>query len=62
MPHDKPTTRTGSTKPRETQHLTESQKRALDLQADAEHADGNEREKLTRKMKVLGEKKKTPRH
>ena len=49
------TTRIGTAKPRETQHLTDSQKQALDLQADAEHTDGNEREALTRKIKKFGE-------
>ena len=51
---NKPLTRTGATKPAETSHLREKQKRALDVQADAEHTDGPEREKLTRKMTELG--------
>jgi len=61
MTNDKQTTRTGAAKPNETQHLSESQKQALDVQADAEHTDGSERERLTQKMKQLGGKKKTPR-
>lgn len=59
---DKPqTSRTGAAKPCETEHLTESQKHALDIQAEAEHTDGTEREVQTRKMQRLGEGKMNPR-
>jgi hypothetical protein len=47
----KPTTRIEASAPRATRHLTSGQKRALDLQAEAEHTDGPKREKLTRKIK-----------
>lgn len=50
----KPKTRIGAAAPAETAHLDGNQKRALDLQADAEHTDGREREKLTRKIEELG--------
>jgi hypothetical protein len=61
MTNDKQTSRIGAAKPIETRHLSESQKQALDVQADAEHTDGGEREKLTQKMKQLGWDKRTPR-
>jgi hypothetical protein len=47
----KPKTRTEAAAPNATRHLTPGQKRALDLQAEAEHTDGPKREKLTRAMK-----------
>jgi hypothetical protein len=47
----KPKTRSEAAAPRATQHLTPGQKRALDLQAEAEHAEGSRREKLTREIK-----------
>lgn len=50
MSTQKPKTRTEATKPTETKHLTDADKRALDIEAEAEHADGKQREKLTRKM------------
>ena len=54
MTEDQPETRTGATQPAATKHLTERQKKALDVQADAEHTDGAERERLTRKIEKLG--------
>jgi hypothetical protein len=50
----KPKTRAEASAPRATDHLIEPQKKALDLQADAEHTDGREREKLTRQIEKLG--------
>ncbi len=50
MKTPKPKHRTEASKPEETQHLTEAQKRALDLQDEAEHADGKRREDLTQKI------------
>jgi hypothetical protein len=50
MSTQKPKTRTEAAKPAQTKHLTEADKQALDIQADAEHTDGKQREKLTRKM------------
>lgn len=52
MSTQKPKTRTEATKPSETGHLTDADKRALDIEADAVHTDGKQREKLTRKMTV----------
>lgn len=49
-----PKTRTEASAPEATKHLNENQKMSLDLQADAEHAGGLEREKLTRKIEELG--------
>jgi len=46
----KPKTRSGATKPESTRHLSEADKRKLDIEADAQHTDGAQREKLTRKM------------
>jgi hypothetical protein len=54
MNNKQPETRTEATKPEETRHLDPGQKKALDLGGDAEHADGPEREKLTRKAEELG--------
>lgn len=59
--NDKPKTRVEASAPRATEHLTESQKKALDLQADAEHTDGREREALTRQIEKLGGSAKTNR-
>jgi len=53
----KPKSRAEASAPRATDHLTEPQKKALDLQADAEHTDGHEREKLTRQIEQLGGQK-----
>ena len=53
MIENKPTTRTEATEPAATQHLDKGQKQALDLHAEAEHTDGERREKLTRKIKKL---------
>ncbi len=50
MSTQKPKTRTEAAKPSQTKHLTEADKRALDIEADAEHTDGKQREKMTRKM------------
>lgn len=50
MSTQKPKTRTEAAKPAQTRHLTEADKRALDREAEAEHTDGRERERLTRKM------------
>jgi hypothetical protein len=50
MKKKKPATRTEASKPRETRHLTGAQKTVLDIQAEAEHAGGRAREKLTRQM------------
>lgn len=55
MSENKPETRTEAAAPKATEHLDKGQKRALDVQADAEHTDGREREKLTRKMEKLGD-------
>jgi hypothetical protein len=52
----KPKTRTEASKPEETKHLSAAQKRALDSQAEAEHTDGKERKKLTRKTESQLEK------
>ena len=54
MKKNNPETRTEAAAPEATKHLNENQKRSLDLQADAEHAGGLEREKLTRKIEELG--------
>lgn len=53
LPHmnsTKPKTRTEANKPEETKHLSPGQKRALDVQSEAERTDGKDREKLTHKM------------
>jgi hypothetical protein len=50
MSSQKPKSRMEANKPSEVKHLTAEQKRALDLQGEAEHVDGKDREKLTRKM------------
>ena len=60
MNNNNPKTRTEASAPEATKHLDENQKRSLDLQADAEHAGGQEREKLTRKMEELGSSVKPP--
>ena len=49
MDTSKPETRTGADKPEETKHLSSTEKRALEKQGEAEHADGEQREKLTPK-------------
>ena len=54
MNNEKPATRIEATKPAATHHLDADQKKALDVQADAEHTDGPERERLTRKITKLG--------
>ncbi len=54
MKNEKPATRTEATEPAATNHLDAGQKKALDVQADAEHTDGPERERLTRKITKLG--------
>lgn len=54
MNENKPETRTEAAKPAETEHMDDGQKEALDVQADAEHTDGQEREDLTEKMDRLG--------
>lgn len=54
MNKNNPKTRTEASAPEATSHLSEKQKMSLDLQADAEHAGGVEREKLTRKIEELG--------
>ena len=61
MSQSKPETRTEATAPAVTRHLNGDQKKALDLQADAEHTDGSDREKLTRKITKLGREKKAKR-
>lgn len=61
MKKTKPHTLIGASAPTETRHLTEDQKQALDVQSEAEHADGPRREKLVRKMTVLGGKPKPRR-
>jgi hypothetical protein len=43
---EKPTSRTEATKPKETEHLDEAQKQALDDQSLVEHSDGPLKEKL----------------
>jgi hypothetical protein len=53
MIKNKPKTRSEAAAPAATQHLHEGQKKALDVQADAEHTDGPEREKLTRQVEKL---------
>lgn len=50
MNTSKPKTRTEAAAPQETQHLSDEELRALDLNADAEHTDGRKREQLTRKI------------
>ena len=55
MKKPKPTTRSEASAPEATKHLDEGQKQALDHQADAEHTDGPEREKLTEKIKQEGD-------
>jgi hypothetical protein len=39
-----------------TEHLSEEQKKALELQADVEHTDGLQRERLTEEADRLGDK------
>lgn len=46
----KPKTRSEAAKPESTAHLSEGDKRKLDIEADAQHADGKQRERLTRRM------------
>jgi hypothetical protein len=46
----KPKTRIEAAKPESTKHLSDADKRKLDIEAEAQHADGKQREKLTRKM------------
>jgi hypothetical protein len=55
--NNKAETRTEAAEPAATRHLNDGQKHALDLHADAEHVDGPEREKLTRKIAKLGDPK-----
>ena len=43
---DKPNSRTEATKPKDTAHLTEEQKQALDDQELVEHTDGPLKEKV----------------
>ena len=62
MTPKKPLTRTGASAPKATKHLNENQKQSLDLQAEAEHTDGREREKLTRKIEKLGNSEKHDLH
>jgi hypothetical protein len=50
MKSTKPKTRTGASKPSATRHLSEAEKRTLEVQEEAEHASGRKRERLTRKM------------
>lgn len=57
MTERQPQTRTGATKPEATRHLDTDQERALDATADAEHADGKQREDLIRKVEKLGGKR-----
>ena len=52
----KTTSRVGASAPEATKHLTETQKKALDTHAEAEHADGPERERLTREIQKSAEK------
>jgi hypothetical protein len=52
MSSQKPKSRMEANKPSEVKHLSADQKQVLDLQAEAEHADGKVREKLTRKMRA----------
>jgi hypothetical protein len=54
MKKSNPKTRTEASAPVATRHLSHGQKQALDTQADAEHEDGNERERLTQKISKLG--------
>jgi hypothetical protein len=54
MKTTKPKSRTGASKPKETRHLSEAEKQSLDIQGEAEHADGKERERLTRRMSRNG--------
>jgi hypothetical protein len=54
----KNSTRTGANSPAATRHLSEGQKEALDLIADAEHTVGPGRTKLTRKIEKLGSRTK----
>jgi len=56
MSTEKPKTRTEASKPEETKHLSAAQKRALDSQAETEHTDGKERERLTREAESESEK------
>ncbi len=54
MKNEKPETLIAVTKPTTTHHLNADQKKALDVQADAEHTTGPERERLTIKFAKLG--------
>lgn len=54
MTEPQPKTRTEAAEPAATRHLDEDQKAALDITADAEHADGKQREELTDKIEKLG--------
>ena len=54
MSEKKPQSRTKAAAPAATRHLDEDQGKALDVQADAEHTVGEERERLTRKIEKLG--------
>lgn len=49
----RPTSRTEATAPEATEHLTKGEKRALDLQGDAEHADGLQREHMEEEAERL---------
>ena len=59
MKNEKPATRTEASKSAATRHLDAGQKKALDVQAGAEHTDGPEHERLTRKITKLGDSAKT---
>ena len=59
MKSEKPKTRTEAAAPAATEHLKENQKKALDVLAEAEHATGAKREKLTRQIERLGDSKKS---
>jgi hypothetical protein len=50
MKMEKPKSRTGASKPKETRHLSEAEKQSLEEQGEAEHADGKARERLMRRL------------
>ncbi|MEO8352826.1 MAG: hypothetical protein ABI680_13915 [Chthoniobacteraceae bacterium] len=52
---NKPTTRTEATRPEAVEHLGKGEKEALDLHGEAEHADGDAREELTRTIEQLAD-------
>jgi len=57
MTPEEPTTRIEAAIPEEVEHLSESQKSALEVSGEVEHADGPNQKRLNTKVGELTEKK-----